>query len=259
MSKEYIYDRQYRAEGAKVKSKRVKGHDLIIYKGKELPEGSVMIGETSFKRIKPEKDVDRLVIGDRYYKLSHKEKEITEKTKGEFIKVSEEENIFVKINTPVVPFIVIFLLCAAIGVSVWHTKGNPDIPKKPTPGKEPGKEINIADGDNAENIPEESEEIDYNSYIELPYLSTITVKDNPVPLQNPENNTVYMGFKVFYDGEQIYETDGVVKPGEYIGWDAKEYFKEAGVYNLEIIVYTYDIEDQSDCTSATINSELTIK
>ena len=227
--------------------KRIKGHDLIVFKSKELPDDALILGVTKFKRVDADKtDVNKLIIGDRYYQLDFVSE--NSKTNGTYLPVGNNE--FVKIRRGwIIPLFLIVLSLLVISIGAWLVCGT----------NNPGNDIDIADGDDISNIPEDSEVIDYDTYIELPYLSTIEVKSNPVPLINPENNTVYMGFKILYNDETIYESEGAVRPGEFLTWDAREYFKNAGDYNVVIVISTYDVETQEECSSANIESVVTIK
>lgn len=250
--KKYIYEKPEENTGKKV---RLNGHDLVILKNNELSNEAVIVGTCSFKRIDSEKEEDKLIIGDRHYKLEIKTESPVKN--GIYIRVTGEDDkeTYIRIKKNKKTLIILLALILSLGTaSLFYVNGDG---KKPWEPDKPDLEIAI--GDDVNNIPEESEEIDYENYIELPYLSTVTVKDNPVPLQNPEGNTVYMGFKVIYNEETIYESDGVVKPGEFVNWNAKEYFKEAGQYNVRFIISTYDINDQTDCSSANIESVITVK
>ena len=227
--------------------KRIKGHDLIVLKSKDLPDDALILGVTKFKRVDANASgVNKLVIGDRYYQLDFISENSTEK--GIYLPVGDNE--FVRIKRGLfTPLFLIALCLIVIGAGIWVV-GRTNYP---------GNDLDIADGDDISNIPEDSEVIDYETYIELPYLSTIEVKSNPVPLINPENNTVYMGFKILYNDETIYESEGAVRPGEFLTWDARQYFKNAGNYNVVIVISTYDVETREECSSANIESVVTIK
>lgn len=122
--------------------------------------------------------------------------------------------------------------------------------------------LNIADG---QSISDLKEPVEYSTadYIELPFLSELIINkaNNTVALQNPESNTVYMGFEIIDKKTEttVYTSDSVVAPGQYIEWFPMEYFKEKGTYGLTINIKTYDVNDESDCSGASIDSSLIIQ
>lgn len=98
-------------------------------------------------------------------------------------------------------------------------------------------------------------------YFEVPVVTPIIVSEkNPFfQFSNPKENTVYMGYTVYYQDEVVFDSDGVVEPSKFVNWNVYDTFKQKGNYDISIAIATYDITTQAPCSSAMVSSEVTIR
>ena len=97
----------------------------------------------------------------------------------------------------------------------------------------------IKEHENAGNGTEYTEYVGYG-------MLDIT-KDNPtINLINPENNSVYMQFKVTYNGKELYSTD-LIAPGKMDTFNIYKHL-DSGQHTLIYEINTYDVDTKELCT-----------
>lgn len=131
----------------------------------------------------------------------------------------------------IVLLILILAILAGIGFLIYHLAGN-----------ETGLDPNAEDYEPSFKF---QESIDPD-HIALPGYDEITMTAGTdtayVALWNPPSNPCYFQFQVVYEGEVLYES-GLIEPGKAVREIPLGRTFEAGVYDLNIMIKTFSLED----------------
>lgn len=171
-----------------------------------------------------------------------------------------DDNTYVSIIKNKFLFLILFLFLLILGILMFRfisfIPGNEENSSISTESKNP---LEFEEGEdwNGEN-PQNHEKIEQES-IKIPgYANLYVSSNNPeIRLINPDDNTVYMVYKIINEGETILETKAI-KPGQMISANLKELL-DVGKYELIFEINTYDIENEASCNGATQNVKLLVK
>lgn len=260
----YNYNSEY--ENEELIKKKIKGVEVNYLKN--LPQGGKIVGYTLFKKAK---DKDEEIVNICGNSFSVKKRSSYDTVPIGYMNVGENDFIQIrKVN--VIAFLIILLLLFFLGTAAYLKMNQLppfDIKENDVPladGKDiesidPNEDINNIIDDINNDDDEKKKDIDYTSETELPRLSRVKVSGSKpeVILYNPSNNTVYMGFSVIVNGTEVYNSNGAVRPGQYVTWNAKNYFKKAGTYDAVFKITTFDVKTGEQCTGADMNSKITVK
>lgn len=146
--------------------------------------------------------------------------------------------------------IVLFLLCAGVGIGLFFSN------KQNVP--EGGGGIKL--DKNAEEYVGDDSTAGKQKSIRFPGYPEITIESGsgriPVVLINPKVNPCYFQFRVSLDGgSPIYESDWV-KPGDAIrGFDLEDAL-EPGDYEMSIAIATKSLETEEDMNGGNVRTTL---
>lgn len=215
-----------------------------------------------------QKDILRISSNDCEfnYELFNKPEDLTDKSKwdkkvGMYISVGEDRYIAVSKKLFLIPIIILLgLLGILIGFLLWNR--TPD-----DPSDDSG--FHIISGEDIKEPDNENQITEITANMTLPGYSDTILSESKKTLNliNPDDNTVFLAYSIFYEGEEIYTTidkeSGDVQAlptGRMIEVPLYDYFKGVpGEYPISIKINTYDVDTYMACNTGSQDIVITIK